>query len=157
MPFEKGKSGNPGGRPKVIGEVQTLARQYTKEAIETLRDIMQNKKAPPAARGFAANSILDRGYGRPSQTINSGPSDKALDQMTDAELIAIITNELKMMNLSVVPVENNEEQPKMMDMRITGAAPRNHSLRTTRNDENGYLIENDAERRERIESRVVSG
>ena len=50
---------------------------------------MRNKKAPPTARGFAANSILDRGYGRPSQTINSGGLDRPPDQMTDAELLAI--------------------------------------------------------------------
>jgi len=35
MPFEKGKSGNPGGRPKVVGDVQLLARENTKEAIVT--------------------------------------------------------------------------------------------------------------------------
>ena len=29
MPFRKGKSGNPGGRPKVVGEVQALARANT--------------------------------------------------------------------------------------------------------------------------------
>ena len=69
MPFEKGKFGNPGGRPKVVGEVQTLAREYSEEAISALRDIIRDKKAPPAARCVAANSILDRGYGRPSQTI----------------------------------------------------------------------------------------
>jgi hypothetical protein len=89
MPFEKGKSGNPGGRPKLVGEVQALAREYTKQAIETLRDIMRDKNAPPAARGYAANSILDRGYGRPSQTISSTGRDKPPDQMTDAELLAI--------------------------------------------------------------------
>ncbi|MGB8125108.1 MAG: hypothetical protein WCF50_15565, partial [Pseudolabrys sp.] len=48
-----------------------------------------HKNAPPAARGYAANSILDRGYGRPSQTINSGDLDRPPDQMTDAELLAI--------------------------------------------------------------------
>ena len=89
MPFEKGKSGNPGGRPKVVGEVQALARELTTEAVETLRDIMRDKKAPHAARGLAANSILDRAYGRPSQTISSASRDKPPDQMTDAELLAI--------------------------------------------------------------------
>jgi hypothetical protein len=88
MPFEKGKSGNPGGRPKVVGEVQALAREYSEEAISALRDIIRDKKAPPAARCVAANSILDRGYGRPSQTINQGLVDKPVDQMTDEELMA---------------------------------------------------------------------
>lgn len=89
MPFEKGKSGNPGGRPKVVGEVQALARELTTEAVKTLRDIMRDKKAPHAARGYAANSILDRGYGRPSQTVNTNGQSKPLDQMTDTELLAI--------------------------------------------------------------------
>jgi hypothetical protein len=88
MPFIKGKSGNPGGRPKVVGEVQALAREISEEAISALRDIIRDKKAPPAARCVAANSILDRGYGRPSQTINQGLVDKPVDQMTDEELMA---------------------------------------------------------------------
>jgi hypothetical protein len=88
MPFIKGKSGNPGGRPKVVGEVQALAREISEEAISALRDIIRDKKAPPAARCVAANSILDRGYGRPSQTINQGLVDKPFDQMTDEELMA---------------------------------------------------------------------
>ena len=92
MPFKKGKSGNPGGRPKVVGEVQALARELTTEAVETLRDIMRDKKAPHTARGYAANSILDRGYGRPSQTISTSGRDKPMDQMTDAELMAIIAS-----------------------------------------------------------------
>ena len=44
MPFKKGQSGNPGGRPKVIAEVKELARAHTGEAIETLVSIMTNPK-----------------------------------------------------------------------------------------------------------------
>ena len=76
MPFEKGQSGNPGGRPKVIAEVKELAREYTGEAIKTLVSIMTNAKAAPAARVSAANALLDRGYGKPPQHITGegGPS-----------------------------------------------------------------------------------
>jgi Family of unknown function (DUF5681) len=65
--FKKGQSGNPGGRPKVVAEVQELARQHTTTAIETLVSIMTNSKAAPAARVSAANALLDRGYGKPPQ------------------------------------------------------------------------------------------
>ena len=41
----KRRSGNPGGRPRVVG-----ARQYTIEAISTLAAIMRDPKAPAAAR-----------------------------------------------------------------------------------------------------------
>ena len=68
-PFKKGQSGNPGGRPKAVAEVKELARARTGDAIETLVSIMSNPKAAPAARVSAANSILDRGYGKPPQHI----------------------------------------------------------------------------------------
>jgi hypothetical protein len=54
MPFKPGQSGNPGGRPKVVGDVQALAREHTSEAIQTLATIMRSAKAPPAARTAAA-------------------------------------------------------------------------------------------------------
>ena len=44
-PFSKGLSGNPGGRPKVLGDVQELAREKSPEAIETLSTIMRDEKA----------------------------------------------------------------------------------------------------------------
>jgi hypothetical protein len=69
MPFQKGQSGNAGGRPRVLAEVRELARAHTTSALNTLVEIVKNKKAPPAARIAAANSILDRGYGKATQFI----------------------------------------------------------------------------------------
>ena len=40
------QSGSPGGRPRVLADVQDLARQRTGDAIETLAKIMANEKAP---------------------------------------------------------------------------------------------------------------
>jgi hypothetical protein len=72
--FQKGKSGNPGGRPKVLGVVQDLAKQRTVEAINTLAEVMNDKSAPPAARALAADKLLDRGWGKATQPI-SGDKD----------------------------------------------------------------------------------
>ena len=88
--FQLGKSGNPGGRPRIIGDVQEVARQYTVEAISTLAAIMRNTKAPPAARVTASNSILDRGFGRPPQALSTTISARSVEEMTDEELMAII-------------------------------------------------------------------
>ena len=66
--FEKGKSGNPGGRPKDALGLRELAQERSVEALAALADIMNDKVSPPAARVSAAIAILDRGYGRPNQT-----------------------------------------------------------------------------------------
>ena len=68
MPWVKGQSGNPGGRPKEEVDIRKLARSRGKEAIDTLYTIMRDEKAPPAARIAAATALLDRGYGRPEQS-----------------------------------------------------------------------------------------
>ncbi len=70
MPFQKGQSGNPSGRPKVVITIRDLARKHGKTAINTLATICKDEKQPPAARVAAANSLLDRGYGRAPQHID---------------------------------------------------------------------------------------
>jgi hypothetical protein len=88
-PFQKGISGNPGGRPKALGDVQELARQKSPEAINTLTDIMRDGKAPPAARVAAANALLDRGYGKPTQPISQTLTKVDPSSMSDGDLAAI--------------------------------------------------------------------
>ena len=65
-PFKPGKSGNPGGRPKVA-DLRRLARERTVDAITTLIQVMRSPKSAAAARVMAANSLLDRGWGKAVQ------------------------------------------------------------------------------------------
>lgn len=67
--FKPGQSGNPGGRPKLFGEVGELAREHGPTAIVTLAKIMADEENKPAERIRAAEVLLDRGFGRPMQTL----------------------------------------------------------------------------------------
>ena len=79
--FQPGQSGNPGGRPKVVAEVQELPREHTVEAIETLVGIMLDPKAHVGARVAASNAILDRGYGKaPASVKIENKEDSAAQQ-----------------------------------------------------------------------------
>src|SRR4051812_43432838 len=69
MPFQPGQSGNPAGRAPVNKELRDLARQHMPQAIETLAALMSDRLVAPAARIAAANSLLDRGYGKPVQEV----------------------------------------------------------------------------------------
>ena len=62
--FAKGQSGNPGGRPRDEQKVAELARSYTREAIETLAELMRSGNEE-RVRGMAAQALLDRGWGKP--------------------------------------------------------------------------------------------
>lgn len=67
MAWEKGQSGNPGGRPKALREVEEAARQHTVNAIATLAAVCGDEKQPGAARVSAANALLDRAWGKPTE------------------------------------------------------------------------------------------
>jgi hypothetical protein len=83
--FQKGVSGNPGGRHKDVAEVKELARVHTPAAIETLAEIMMDKEAQKTARVAAANALLDRAYGRPETSVqHSGTIGGGLGALLDA-------------------------------------------------------------------------
>lgn len=76
----------------MLGEVQELARQKSPEAVNTLSNIMHDEKAPPAARVAAANALLDRGYGKPTQQISQTLAKIDPSSISDEELAAIAIN-----------------------------------------------------------------
>jgi hypothetical protein len=67
--WQPGQSGNPKGCPSIKGEVETLARVHTAEALETFVQLMRNG-SPDAVRAAAANALLNRGWGIPRQAID---------------------------------------------------------------------------------------
>ena len=86
MPFEPGKSGNPGGRPKVVHEVRELAQQHTTAAIERLVRAMNGNDDRIAIA--AATALLDRAVGKPTQATElTGPEGQPIaPEMSDIEL-----------------------------------------------------------------------
>jgi Family of unknown function (DUF5681) len=108
MPFQKGQSGNPGGRPKVIGVVQDLARAHTPEAINTLAEIINDDKAPSAQRISAATALLDRGWGKPVQAVEANVGNKLEVIIKDATASALGT---RTEAIDVTPHDQNPPIP----------------------------------------------
>jgi hypothetical protein len=76
MPWQRGQSGNPGGRVKADPELKTIAREYTSDAIETAVAIMRNPEARDSDRLKAAEILLDRGHGKPRQELEHTGNDR---------------------------------------------------------------------------------
>ena len=61
------------------------------EALDVLVQIMLNEKAPPNARVAAANTLLDRAYGKaPTFSTSATQAFKRAIDMSDDELAAIV-------------------------------------------------------------------
>jgi hypothetical protein len=108
--FVKGQSGNPAGRPKrppefapntddpdgadrrTVGNLVIEARKFSGLAVDTLVELTKDNQSD-STRFAAATALLDRGYGRPAQSLDLHLSadaiTKRLSDMTDAELAAL--------------------------------------------------------------------
>jgi hypothetical protein len=65
--FRPGFTPNPGGRPKIVEEIKSLARQHAPEAFRRVCELVGSEDERTALA--AAQEILNRAYGRPTQAI----------------------------------------------------------------------------------------
>jgi hypothetical protein len=83
-------SPNPAGRPKMpksVKEVKELAKEFTPMALKTLAAVCSNPKAPPAARVAAADSLINRAWGRPAANDFEGAEQLVIRVMKFSEQI----------------------------------------------------------------------
>lgn len=79
----KGGKREGAGRPKgavnkATADIKEAAQAYTEQALAVLVEVMQTGDSA-AARVAAANSVLDRGYGKPKQSVEAtGANGSAL-------------------------------------------------------------------------------
>ena len=95
--WKRGESGNLSGRPKrpatveahkIIADVKAAACELTPQRLGRYKEVMENKKAPPAARVTAATAILDRGWGKPKETLET-TGQPAFVQLVERALMVV--------------------------------------------------------------------
>ncbi|TXH52118.1 MAG: hypothetical protein E6Q97_16830 [Desulfurellales bacterium] len=84
--WKAGQSGNPGGRPKILEEVKSLAREKGRAAFERIVELMGSDDERVAFA--AAKEVLDRAYGKAPQHMEITKRQHLTD-ISDAELAAI--------------------------------------------------------------------
>lgn len=73
MPFEPGKIANPKGRPIKTNMATLEARKHAEKAIARLVEALDTENHETRIR--AANSLLDRAYGKPKESVEMTGED----------------------------------------------------------------------------------
>ena len=81
--FVKGKSGNPGGRPKrtaAEAEAVRMMKELTPEAVGVVVSILRSDKASNYAKLQAAEIIFNRAMGRPETYLKLDHSEQSVEE-----------------------------------------------------------------------------
>lgn len=100
----KKTGGRQRGTPnKSTSDLREAAQQFTADALQTLVDVMKDEAQPAAARISAANSLLDRGHGKPQTFAENSISVESGESFpTQIELVAFESSYLKRLQESVL-------------------------------------------------------
>ena len=98
--FKKGKSGNPGGRPKKSKIAKSMAEQHLDKALRKIAKLIDSKDERVALA--AANAILDRAIGRPARQVVATQDDQHIGSAPTSVVRAWIREVL----------QTSEDQPR---------------------------------------------
>lgn len=100
-------------------ELQLLARENADKAMKTLIEISGNKRAPEATRIAASTAILDRGYGKASQTsITANVTNGKARDITSDELDKRVNHALRRVEeLTDRASEKGKSEKRPADLR----------------------------------------
>jgi hypothetical protein len=127
--WRPGQSGNPLGHSGTYGEAMKIARSYAPAAMHRLAELAELNQLdsegnlvplsdlPDADRrviAVAANSILDRAFGKPKPAVEEKEDDMdaRLRAMSREERLALMHELLEPMRKYLTPAERDEETIK---------------------------------------------
>jgi hypothetical protein len=100
-------------------EIRSLARKYTHKALNTLVSIMVEPKAPAAARIMAANSLLDRGWGKAAQLV---AVDGEIRQLVEVKLSVVSAAPARNIDATCEPIKfeykDNSDDQQVTNLQV---------------------------------------
>lgn len=82
-------AGRPSGAVnKATASIRDAAQEYSEEALAVLVSVMNTTTESAAARVAAANSVLDRAHGKPTQSVDLDANVKG-SVLTRIELVGV--------------------------------------------------------------------